>query len=197
MAFTRQRTLTFPNLIPHGLNLIKGSAQQELDNTFQQLQSHALPVRQVTKSAHTQARSKFSHQAFGIINQQFIERVYQQPGYRTRCGFRLCAIDGSQLRLPFEVAVIDTFGLRHGKANRRAVPMALASLYDDVLNQMVIDAQLCPSYTSERACIAAHLEQARAGDLILFERGYPAFWLYALQLARRVCNAFILFEFNM
>jgi hypothetical protein len=32
------------------------------------------------------------------------------------------------------------FGLRHGKANQRAVPMALASLYYDVLNQMVIDA---------------------------------------------------------
>ncbi len=184
-AFTRQRTLTFPNLILHGLNLIKGSAQQELDNTFQQLHPHALPVRQVTKSAYTQARSKFSHQAFVEINQHVVEHVYRQPGYRTWNGFRLCAIDGSQLRLPFDAAIIDTFGVRRGKANQRAVPMALASLYYDVLNQMVIDAQLCPSDTSERACIAAHLEQARAGDLILFDRGYPAFWLYALLASKQ------------
>ena len=139
----------------------------------------------MTKSAYTQARSKFSHLAFVEINQQLVGQVYQQPGYRTWHGFRLCAIDGSQLRLPHEAAIIDTFGLRRGKANQRAVPMALASLYYDVLNQIVIDAQLCPSDTSERACIAAHLEQARAGDLILFDRGYPAFWLYALLASKQ------------
>jgi hypothetical protein len=156
-----------------------------LDNTFSQLRPHAFPVRQVTKSAYTQARSKFSHQAFVEINQQLVGQVYQQPGYHTWHSFRLCAIDGSQLRLPHEAAIIDTFGLRRGKANQRAVPMALASLYYDVLNQIVIDAQLCPSDTSERACIAAHLEQARAGDLILFDRGYPAFWLYALLASKQ------------
>jgi len=59
--------------------------------------------------------------------------------------------------LPHESAVIDAFVLRHGKANQRAVPMALASLYYGVLNQMVIDAPLCPSDISERACIAPFL----------------------------------------
>ncbi|OYY32556.1 MAG: hypothetical protein B7Y58_09840, partial [Halothiobacillus sp. 35-54-62] len=78
----------------------------------------------MTKSAYTQARSKFSHLAFVEINQQLVGQVYQQPGYRTWHGFRLCAIDGSQLRLPHEAAIIDTFGLRRGKANQRAVPMA-------------------------------------------------------------------------
>lgn len=88
--------------------------------------------------------------------------------------------------MPHEAGVIDAFGVRRGKANQRAVPMALASLYYDVLNQMVIDAQLCPSDTAERACIAAHLEQAREGDLILFDRGYPAFWLYALLASKQL-----------
>lgn len=185
-AFTRQRKLTFPNLILHGLNLLKGASQQELDNTFEQLQPQALPVRQVTKSAYTQARSKFSHQAFIEINRQFVDHFYQQPEYRTWHGFRLCAIDGSQLRLPHEAAIIESFGLRHGKANQQAVPMALASLYYDVLNQVVIDAQLCPSDTAERTCVAAHLEQARVGDLVLFDRGYPAFWLYALLASKQL-----------
>ena len=75
--------------------------------------------------------------------------------------------------------------MRHGKANQRAVPMALASLYYDVLNQIVIDAQLCPSDTSERDCIAAHLQQSCTEDLILLDRGYPAFWLYALLTSKQ------------
>lgn len=185
-AFTRQRKLTFSTLILHGLNLIKGSAQQELDNTFEQLQPQALPARHVTPSAYTQARSKFSHQAFVEINQRFVEHFYQQPGFRTWHGFRLCAIDGSQLRLPHETGIVETFGLRSGKANQRAVPMALASLYYDVLNQIVIDAQLSPSDTAERACVVKHLEQAHTGDLVLFDRGYPAFWLYALLASKQL-----------
>ena len=178
--FTRDRTLTFPTLMLHGLNLIKGSAQQELDNTLQLIHADATRRQRVTQSAFTQARQKFSHNAFIEINQKVVEHFYQQSDIKTWHGFRLCAIDGSQLRLPNEADVIKEFGVRNGRCSQREVPMALTSIYYDVLNQIVIDAGIFPSDMHERHCVQQHLLQARPNDLILLDRGYPAFWLYTL-----------------
>jgi len=123
-AFTRQRTLTFPNLILHGLNLIKGSAQQELDNTFTQLRPHAFPVRQVTKSAYTQARSTFSHQAFVEINQHLVDQVYQQPGYRT---WEPVGLKGNRLQIRLDGAYFSAFlGNRTHYCPAKAAKSALA-----------------------------------------------------------------------
>jgi hypothetical protein len=179
-AFTRDRTLTFPSLMLHCLNLIKGSTQQELDNTLQQIYADTPRKQRVTKSAFTQARKKFSHRAFIELNQHIVGHFYQQKDIKTWHGFRLCAIDGSQLRLPNEPDLIKTFGLRNGRLSQRDVPMALASMYYDVLNQMVIDAGLYPTNASERECVQQHLQQSQSNDMVLCDRGYPAFWLYAL-----------------
>jgi Transposase DDE domain len=178
-AFTRDRTLTFPTLMLHGLNLIKGSAQQELDNTLQLIHADSSRWQRVTKSAYTQARHKFSHRAFIEINQNIIQHFYQQSSVKTWRGFRLCAIDGSTVRLPDTDDVIEEFGLHSGRAAQRDVPMAMLSMYYDVLNQIILDADLFPSHTAERQCVQQHLLHAQANDLILFDRGYPGFSLYA------------------
>ena len=172
--------LTFPTLILHQLNLIKGSAQQELDNTLRAIHDKSPRKQHVTKSAFSQARMKISHSAFIELNQHVTQRFYQQSDTKTWHGFRLCAIDGSQLRLPDEPEIVKTFGLRNGRLSQRNVPMALASMYYDVLNQVVIDAGIYPTNTSERDCAQKHLQYAQPSDLVLFDRGYPAFWLFSL-----------------
>lgn len=164
----------------HCLNLIKGSAQREIDNTLTIIHDDHSPKQRVTQSALTQARKKLSHTAFVELNQQVVEKFYEQPHTKTWQGFRLCAIDGSKLRLPQEAEVIEEFGLHTGRLSQRDVPMALASLYYDVLNQLVIDAGIYPSNTPERSCVQHHLEQAQKNDLVLLDRGYPTFWLYTL-----------------
>jgi len=58
-------------------------------------------------------------------------------------------------------------------------PMALTSVYYDVLRQVVIDSSLNPVHASERACAYRHLECAGPNALVLFDRGYPAFWVFA------------------
>lgn len=57
--------------------------------------------------------------------------------------------------------------------------MALASICYDVLNNVVIDASINPPHASERTLAYEHLLQAQANDLLLYDRGYPAFWLFA------------------
>jgi hypothetical protein len=99
---------------------------------------------------------------------------------KTWHGFRLCAIDGSQLRVPDKPDSVDAFGVNPGKDNQQECPLALVSVYYDVLNHISIDSSINHTAASERDCAAAHLKHAHANDLSILDSGYNAFWLYAL-----------------
>jgi hypothetical protein len=55
----------------------------------------------------------------------------------------------------------------------------LSSLYD-VLNGITVEADIVPMREGERVLAGEHLAATRADDLLLYDRGYPAFWLFAL-----------------
>jgi hypothetical protein len=67
--------------------------------------------------------------------------------------------------------------------------MRLASVYYDVLNKLVVDAQFVETRESECYCAAQHLAVSKENDLVLYDRGYNAFWMYAYhqELSRRFC----------
>jgi len=145
------------------------------------MNTHNRPSQVVTKSALSQARKHLSHTAFIDLNHQVINDYYDNhPDLKLWKGFRICAIDGSQFRVPHETDIIETFGVNPGKENQKDCPLALASVYYDVLNHISIDASLNPTKASEKECAATHLEHTLATDLSLLDRGYNAFWLYAL-----------------
>ena len=138
----------------------------------------------VTKSALSQARKQLSHTAFIDLNRQVVDAYYAaHPELKTWHGFRLCAIDGSQLRVPDEPDIVDAFGVNPGKENQKDCPLALVSVYYDVLNHISIDSSINHTTASERDCAAAHLNYAHPNDLSILDRGYNAFWLYALYQA--------------
>lgn len=58
--------------------------------------------------------------------------------------------------------------------------MALGSVYYDVLNHLSIDASINHTRASERECAASHLQFAQPNDPSILDRGYNAFWFYAL-----------------
>ncbi len=135
----------------------------------------------VTKSALSQARKQLSYMAFIDLNQQAVEAYYAtHPEFKTWHGFRLCAIDGSQFRVPNEPNIVNAFGVNPGKDNQKDCALALVSVYYDVLNHISIDSSLNHTTASERECAAAHLNYAHTKDLSILDRGYNAFWLYAL-----------------
>jgi len=83
----------------------------------------------VTKSALSQASKQLSYTAFIDLNQQTVEAYYAGlPDIKTWHGLRLCAIDGSQLRMPNESDSVDAFGANSGKINQKDCPLALASV---------------------------------------------------------------------
>jgi len=125
------------------------------------------------------------HTAFVDLNHQAVASYYDHClDVKTWHGYRLCAIDGSQIRVPDEPDIVDAFGVNPGKDNQKDCPLALASVYYDVLNHINIDSSINHTKASERACAAMHLNVAQSNDLSILDRGYNAFWLYALYEAK-------------
>lgn len=152
----------------------------ELDQFFKTINNKKDASQHITKSAFFQARKQLSHTAFIDLNHQLIDDIYKSDlHYKTWKGFRLCAIDGTSIRLPNEPDITDYFGIQKGKPNQATCAMAMASVFYDVLNHRAIDSTIEPNNTSERECAVEHLAHAGQNDLILYDRGYPAFWFYA------------------
>jgi len=165
------------------LNLRKHANQTELDQFFKNINTKNEATQHITKSAFFQARKQLSHTAFTELNYQLVDSIYEKKAhYKTWKGFRLCAIDGSSMRLPNEPDITNHFGFQKGKSNQAPCAMGKASVFYDVLNHIAIDTSINPNNTSERKCAAEHLHYAGKNVLILYDRGYAAFWLYALHI---------------
>ena len=50
--------------------------------------------------------------------------------------------------------------------------MAMASVFYDVLNKIVMDSGIHPRLTSEKQCAEDHLQFSDKNDLVLFDRGF-------------------------
>ena len=180
--FTRQRKLPFPVLIAFLINFVRGSYQDELDKFFKTLYRFDVARRMVSKAALTKARMKLKFEAFVELNRHLIHYFETHFKPRTWHGFRLLAIDGSTTRLPTIDAIAQHFGTWKV---RRGAPSAMARVSQlfDVLNKVTIDAIIYPKSTGERELAAQHMLKSMPGDLILLDRGYPAWWIFGLIIA--------------
>lgn len=182
--FTRQRCLTFTIVIIFLLNLVKRAMQDELDKFFKLLQGKAIAERFVTKSAFTQARRKLKYEAFIELNQVQVDYFYEYFDPLTWQGFRLVAVDGSMSELPDIETLGQHFGVWHPAAGGTCPKARLSQMFD-VLNHVTLDAIIAPKTQGERALAELHFVYLKSGDLVLLDRGYPAFWLFALSLKQK------------
>ena len=177
--FTRERCLPFVVVVVFLLNLVKRALQDELDAFFNLETGAAVAAQVVTKSAFCQARLKLKAEAFVELHQVQVAYFYAQGTPPTWYGFRLLAVDGSTLQLPATPAIVAQFGPWGTR------PLARVSQLFDVLSKVTVEAQLGVITRGEREYAAGHLAQTGPGDLILLDRGYPAFWLFSLIRVRQ------------
>jgi len=184
--FTRQRSLPLPHLVSMLLNLRKGSIGDELSRFFEVIHDQPL-AETVTPSAFCQARKKLNARALMGLNRPLLEGFQRHFSPRLWHGLRLLAVDGSTARLPNTEDVIATFGAPPEGAS---VPLARFSRLYDVLNHLVIEADFESRHVGERVLAGEHLAATGDNDLLLYDRGYPAFWLFALhqQEQRHFCT---------
>lgn len=181
--FTRNRVLTLPQLVTFLMNMVNGSIQSELSRFFQILQSKSFTLEQVSAAAFCKARKKFYATAFSALNDCLTRHLYQSAFAQTWNGLRLLAVDGSTAKLPEKKALFEHFGKTSPHAN---YPSARLSQLYDVINKISIDVQISPMSIGERALACRHLEYASRTDLMLYDRGYAAFWLFALQQHKNI-----------
>jgi len=175
--FTRQRKLPFHLLIVFLINFVKGSYQDELDKFFKTIWCFDVAKRVVSKVALARARMKLKSEAFVELNRHLVDQFENHFNPRTWFGFRLLAIDGSTARLPLTSAITHHFGVWNGRQGAPS-PMARLSQLFDVLNKITVDAIIKPKSIGERELAAQHLLNVMPNDLILLDRGYPAWWLF-------------------
>ena len=185
-AAHRDRKLTLVNLI--GIILtFKTAIQRELDTFFKALSNSEFNIREVTKSAFSQARAKLNPWAFQRLNQIATDTFYEEANYHTWEGFRLMAVDGTRLVLPNHPTIVDHFGLHHFGPNADSPKsLALVSVLYDVLNLVSIDGQIDRYDSDERTLLLKHIDKLKKGDLLLLDRGYPCFWLLFLLHAKGI-----------
>jgi hypothetical protein len=180
-AFTRVRDLPFQRLVAFMLNLRKGSTEQELAGFFATVEEQLVASATPTRAAFSKARKQLSEKVFAALNRGAIATF--RAGWKTPLwrGFRPFAVDGTTLRLPGGAALEAFFG-----APGSGPTLARASVLYDIGHDLVVDAQVSATCVSERELAVEHLAAARPGDLLLYDRGYQAFWLFALHLMRGV-----------
>jgi hypothetical protein len=97
----------------------------------------------------------------------------------------MVAVAGSTIQLPNNAEIMAHFGTWH-PAKGGPCPMARVFQAFDVLNQVTLDALIALKALGERDLAAAHCACLGEGDLVLLDRGYPAFWLFMLILSQKL-----------
>ena len=129
----------------------------------------------MTPLAFCRARKKLKPEALVTLNNVLLDSANQQIAQQRWWGLRVLAVDGSTGRLPDFPAIEEYFG----KPSGSGVPLARFSRLFDVLNDQILHADMVPYATGERELAAEYLLYSRPDDLFLYDRGYPAFWLFA------------------
>jgi hypothetical protein len=166
---------------------VKSSLQRELDSFYKEVTGSDFNIREVTKGAFTQARSKLSHEVFIKLNESVNNTFYSEAPYLVWNNMRLLSIDGTRLVLPNHKSVIEEFG-EHGfgpKADSKK-SLAMGSFLYDPINMLTLDAQITSYASSERELLYKHLEKVKREDLLLLDRGYPSIALIFLLKAKGI-----------
>lgn len=181
--FTRERKLTFAKIVV----IMMRKSVKSLQNILNEAQKEISVLLKndeetITGSAYTQARKKLNYTAFIELSDMSRDVFYEDGEYQRFKEYRLLAIDGSIVTLPNTDEIKKEFGVMYVKnqdANfSKEITQARASTLYDVLNHITIDARLDKKAIDERTQAHNHLQKTKKGDLVIFDRGYPAYTLF-------------------
>lgn len=176
--FTRKRCLGFKDVFFAVCSSQKRSLYTEL-STF--LLDASGKVNAFSPQAFSKARYKIHSDAFCSVFRETVRLATQKSNLKTRYGYRIFAVDGTSLLLPNTPANRETFGICGNTEKPDA--SASASIFYDVLNDLVVDAVIGRQFSSERQDCLDMLERTGTditGEkrLVIMDRGYCSRTLY-------------------
>lgn len=176
--FTRTRKLSFSNTLLFMMNLLTKSLSIEIENFVSHLRQNCglTSCKSFTKSAFVQCRKKIQPGVFKKLSSILVEEFYTDNDLAIKLwnGFRLLAVDGSTITLPFTKELQQRYGLTKNQTNTGVIQARVSVLYD-VLNHYVLDGVLSTKQIGERVLALKHLVKSKAKDLIIYDRGYPSY----------------------
>jgi hypothetical protein len=160
-----------------------------MDSFLKETEDAEFNIRQVTKSAFTQARKFLSPEAFVELSDVVVKNFYENAAYLGYKNHRLVAVDGGFVNLPDHPSIQEEFGRRaFGRGTKKDVPksMALTSLLYDPANYMTLDVQIDHGDGSELQLLLRHLPKVEEGDILILDRGYPSRYLFSILLSKGI-----------
>jgi len=181
--FTRNRLLPFKRVVMLIINGLKRSLQVELQSFFEHFSSYPPCSKQAFCKQRIQLKAAF----FQEWNQVLVSGFYRYYGENAKRWkyMDLLAIDGSCIPVPQTEDMQQAFG---GGSNQYGVQVSTTAricvLYD-VLNCLAIKGFLHPYAVSEEEVIPQCLLGLELENkLLLFDRGYPSYWLMYLLIQK-------------
>jgi len=134
-----------------------------------------LGEQSISKQAFSKSRNNIKPEAFReIARTSALAVITGTNGCDDFLGYRVFAVDGSELEIPPTPENIAYFGTHGGATACRARASALLHISTNI----IADAEITPLSTDERTLAMRHIEYLKdlsiGRDLLLFDRGYPS-----------------------
>jgi len=175
--FTRTRKQPFLSTLLFMLNLLRKSLVVEIDGFIRHLNDRlSTGMSRFTSSAFIQNRKKISPEVFKHLSSVIIENFYTPDNEDLKLlgGLRVLACDGSIITLPFTKELKERYGVVKNVSTLDIAQAKVSVLYD-VLNGLALDVVLDKPRAAERDLALRHRHYWKAGDLVVYDRGYPSF----------------------
>lgn len=165
--FTRTRKLSFSTMMELILSMGGGCLSNELLDFFN------YDVNTVTSSGFVQSRSKIKPEAFYTLLREFTGSFSH---YKTFRGYRLIAVDGSDLLTYYDPKNLQTYH-RLSEKGKGCNYVHINAMYD-LLNKVYIDACVQPKRNrNETGALTSMLERSDLCEktILIADRGYESY----------------------
>lgn len=176
--FIRNRKMNFSDYILYLISSTRNSLQAGVSAFVRKMHKEQ---DDYSKQAFSKQRMYIKPEAIWEFVQVTIEHFYKEAEFDTFHGYLVAAVDGIRYNLPNTHELKEKFGEQ--LTSRSPQVQALGSCLYDVLNGLVLDAQLTGCHSSEGKLAQKHLDALSNLPydkyLLLFDRGYPSYKLLA------------------
>jgi len=177
--FTRNRKMGFVDIILFQISNASKSLGVEL---HKYLRSSKIRETAYSKQAYSKARMKIKHSGYIELNNSLLEEYYNSEDYKTYKGYRLLGIDGSEIELQHGTEIQNKFGRIF--TNNESINASKSIVVYDLLNELVIDAEMNIYNSSERTSAIKQLKRMKEEgksrkDIIVADRGFPSLEVFS------------------
>lgn len=164
--YTRTRKLTFDKMISAILAFRAGTLNHEIMDFF------GLEPSVATSSAFIQQRAKITPDAFEYLFRRFTEKTDEDNRY---CGYRLLAVDGSDLQIAANPNDPDSFF--RGTDGQKSYNLLHINAMYDLLQSTYLDALIQKRrYWDEHGALTQMVDRSSVDSaLLLADRGYESY----------------------